>query len=167
VGELTRWTLVRHWGPTRRDHLRAFLDTMLTLPYDSMVAARWGEIQAYAQLRGRPRPVNDSWIAACCLVRDVPLSRSTPRTTSTSSTTRAFERSRDDRGAYAWLRQTWTAAHSYEPHDARPGIVHVRGSWALLAWTNASAAARPVRGLSHSSLIRSTPLGPAGQGIET
>lgn len=24
-----------------------------------------GELQAYAQLRGRPRPVNDAWIAAC------------------------------------------------------------------------------------------------------
>lgn len=32
-----------------------------------------GELQAYAQLRGRPRRVNDSWIAACCLVRDLPL----------------------------------------------------------------------------------------------
>lgn len=28
---------------------------------------------AYAEKRGRPRPVNDSWIAACCLVQDVPL----------------------------------------------------------------------------------------------
>ena len=45
----------------------------VTLLYDSLVAARWGEIQAYAQLRGRPRPANDSWIAAGCLVRDVPL----------------------------------------------------------------------------------------------
>jgi toxin FitB len=43
------------------------------LPYDRSVAARWGEIQAYAQLRGRPRPANDSWIAACCLVRGAPL----------------------------------------------------------------------------------------------
>ena len=42
-------------------------------PYDQRVAARWGEIQAYAQLRGRPRPANDCWIAACCLVRDLPL----------------------------------------------------------------------------------------------
>jgi toxin FitB len=73
IGELTKWTLVRHWGPIRRDHVRTFLDAMVTLPYDSLVAARWGEIQAYAQLRGRPRPANDSWIAACCLVRDVPL----------------------------------------------------------------------------------------------
>ena len=28
---------------------------------------------AYAQLRGRPGPANDSWIAACCLVRGLPL----------------------------------------------------------------------------------------------
>lgn len=25
------------------------------------------------QARGRPRPINDMWIAACCLVEDVPL----------------------------------------------------------------------------------------------
>ena len=30
-------------------------------------------IQAHARLRGRLRPVNDSWIAACCLVRELPL----------------------------------------------------------------------------------------------
>jgi predicted nucleic acid-binding protein len=24
-------------------------------------------------LRGRPRPVNDTWVAACCLVRELPL----------------------------------------------------------------------------------------------
>ena len=30
-------------------------------------------MQAHAERRGRPRPVNDTWIAACCLVRDLPL----------------------------------------------------------------------------------------------
>lgn len=53
--------------------MRAFLAGLVELLYDRRVAARWGEIQAYAQLRGRPRPTNDSWIAACCLVRDLPL----------------------------------------------------------------------------------------------
>jgi predicted nucleic acid-binding protein len=67
-GELTKWTLVRHWGT-----MRTFLAALVVLPYDQRVATRWGEIQAYAQLRGRPRPVNDSWIAACCLVRALPL----------------------------------------------------------------------------------------------
>jgi toxin FitB len=32
-----------------------------------------GKIQAHAQLRGRPRPVNDSWVTARWLVRDLPL----------------------------------------------------------------------------------------------
>jgi hypothetical protein len=53
--------------------MRTFLAALIVLPYDQHVATRWGEIHAYAQLRGRARPVNDSWIAACCLVRDLPL----------------------------------------------------------------------------------------------
>jgi len=32
-----------------------------------------GEIIAYADKRVRPRPINDSWIAACCLTYDLPL----------------------------------------------------------------------------------------------
>jgi predicted nucleic acid-binding protein len=73
LGELTKWTLVRRWGPRSMESMRGFLAGLLVLPYDRNVATRWGEIQAYAQLRGRPRPANDSWIAACCLVRDAPL----------------------------------------------------------------------------------------------
>ena len=73
VGELTKWTLVRHWGQRNVATMRDFLTQLLVLPYDRAVAARWGELQAGGQLRGRPRPVNDSWIAACCLVRDLPL----------------------------------------------------------------------------------------------
>jgi predicted nucleic acid-binding protein len=60
-------------GPTSIARLRSLLDGLLILPYDTRVAARWGELQAYAQLRGRPRPVNDTWIAACCLVRELAL----------------------------------------------------------------------------------------------
>jgi predicted nucleic acid-binding protein len=37
------------------------------------LARTWGEISAYAAKRGRPRPVNDTWIAACCLTFDLPL----------------------------------------------------------------------------------------------
>ena len=73
VGELTKWTLVRKWGPRNLQTMRTFLAGLVVLPYDRRVAVRWGEIQAYAQLRSRPRPTNDSWIAACCLVRDLPL----------------------------------------------------------------------------------------------
>jgi toxin FitB len=37
------------------------------------VATVWGTIAARAQGRGRPRPLNDSWIAACCIERGLPL----------------------------------------------------------------------------------------------
>ncbi|WP_433799098.1 type II toxin-antitoxin system VapC family toxin [Actinomycetospora sp. CA-084318] len=73
LGELTTWTLVRRWGPRRLAAMRRFLAALVVLPYDEAVAHRWGEIQAFARLRGRPRPANDTWIAACCLTRDVPL----------------------------------------------------------------------------------------------
>ena len=43
------------------------------LPFDEAVSIVWGHLQARAQLRGRPRPVNDAWIAACCIVHGVPL----------------------------------------------------------------------------------------------
>jgi predicted nucleic acid-binding protein len=33
----------------------------------------WGELSAAATQRGRPRPVNDTWAAACCLAYDLPL----------------------------------------------------------------------------------------------
>lgn len=72
-GELTKWTLVRHWGPRKRSTLDDFLAKVPVLPYGRRVARRWGELQAAAQLRGKPRPHNDTWIAACCLVRDLPL----------------------------------------------------------------------------------------------
>ena len=73
LGELTKWTLVRQWGPGRQSAFEEFLASVVVLPYSPGVARRWGELQAHAQLRGRPRPANDTWIAACCLVRDHPL----------------------------------------------------------------------------------------------
>jgi predicted nucleic acid-binding protein len=59
-------------GPPEPCRHAGFLSA-LVLPYDQRVAARWGDLQARAQLRGRPRPVNDTWIAARCLVRGLPL----------------------------------------------------------------------------------------------
>jgi toxin FitB len=73
VGELWKWTLVRQWGPQRAGGMQAFLSRVVVLPYSARVATMWGELQAHAQRRGRPRPANDTWIAACCLVRQLPL----------------------------------------------------------------------------------------------
>jgi predicted nucleic acid-binding protein len=73
LGELTRWAHLRNWGTPKRAGLATWLSTRPTLPYSDNVARMWGEISARATKRGRPRPHNDSWIAACCLNYGLPL----------------------------------------------------------------------------------------------
>jgi toxin FitB len=73
LGELTKWTVLRSWGPRRLADLAQWRSAVVLLPFDEAVATTWGQLQARAQHRGRPRPTNDSWIAACCLVDRLPL----------------------------------------------------------------------------------------------
>ncbi|WP_173157640.1 type II toxin-antitoxin system VapC family toxin [Phytohabitans suffuscus] len=73
LGELTKWTAIRSWGPQRRAALATWRRHVTVLKYDERVATTWDDLQARAQLRGRPRPVNDTWIAACCLAEGLPL----------------------------------------------------------------------------------------------
>jgi predicted nucleic acid-binding protein len=73
LGELTKWAEIRNWGPRRRDELASWLSGIPVLPGDEAVATVWGRLSAAAARRGRPRPVNDMWIAACCLAHEVPL----------------------------------------------------------------------------------------------
>lgn len=73
LGELAKWTVLRNWGPRRLADLASWRREVVLLPFDDAVATTWGELQARAQRRGRPRPVNDTWIAACCLVEGLPL----------------------------------------------------------------------------------------------
>jgi len=72
-GELNRWPNARSWGNPRRAALDAWLASRPVLPGTTGVGRKWGEIVAHADRRGRPRPVNDSWIAACCLAYGLPL----------------------------------------------------------------------------------------------
>jgi hypothetical protein len=37
------------------------------------VGYAWGQLAALTQQRGRPRPVNDMWIAAVSITHDIPL----------------------------------------------------------------------------------------------
>jgi toxin FitB len=73
LGELTKWTALRSWGPRKLAELAEWRTGIVLLPFDEAVATAWGHLQARAQQRGRPRPVNDSWIAACCVVDQLPL----------------------------------------------------------------------------------------------
>jgi predicted nucleic acid-binding protein len=73
AGELWRWALTRRWGGARRGGLELWLDETTILPAGLAVAKHWGELTASAQRRGRPRPLNDTWIAACCIEGGLPL----------------------------------------------------------------------------------------------
>jgi predicted nucleic acid-binding protein len=46
---------------------------VIVLPPHEDVARTWGQISAAAIQRGRPRPANDTWIAACALSFGLPL----------------------------------------------------------------------------------------------
>ena len=73
LGELTQWATFRDWGPRNRARLARWLASKAILPYSEDVARKWGELSGFALRRGRPRPANDTWIAACCLVYELPL----------------------------------------------------------------------------------------------
>ena len=73
LGELTKWAEIRHWGTRSRQALADWVSGMVVLPGNDAVAVSWGRLSAAATLRGRPRPVNDMWVAACCLTYDLPL----------------------------------------------------------------------------------------------
>jgi predicted nucleic acid-binding protein len=73
IGELTQWRRLRRWGPDNRARLDDWLADKPLIPGARGIAVLWGELSAAATQRGRPRPVNDTWVAACCLAYDLPL----------------------------------------------------------------------------------------------
>lgn len=73
IGELTQWTDLHNWGLRSRTKLDSWLAQVAELGYDHSVARTWGRLSAAARRRGRTPPVNDTWIAACCLASGLPL----------------------------------------------------------------------------------------------
>jgi hypothetical protein len=73
LGELTKWPEILHWGTRSRQALADWISGMLILPGNDAEAASLGGLPAAAPLGGRPPPVNDMWVAACCLTYDLPL----------------------------------------------------------------------------------------------
>jgi predicted nucleic acid-binding protein len=73
VGELWQWATTRSWGPRTREDLERWLGRVVVLNSDDATSRTWGRISVEARQRGRPRPANDSWIAACCLAHQFPL----------------------------------------------------------------------------------------------
>jgi len=73
AGELWKGALAKRWGGARRGGLDLWLARRRVIPAGVVTAKVWGEITAGAQRRGRPRPFNDTWIAACCIEGELPL----------------------------------------------------------------------------------------------
>ena len=73
VGELHKWALLWNWGQARLGGMELWLDEVPILSDGPGVARTWGGLAARAQRRGRKRPDNDTWIAACCIEGRLPL----------------------------------------------------------------------------------------------
>jgi toxin FitB len=73
AGELWKGALANQWGGARRGGLDLWLDQTTILSAGLRVAKIWAAITAETQRRGRPRPLNDSRIAACCIDGGLPL----------------------------------------------------------------------------------------------
>lgn len=73
IGELTKWLFARDVGQKRRALIGRWIEARSVLLGDVEVAERWGEMDAYALRRGRPRPANDTWIAAVALTHGLPV----------------------------------------------------------------------------------------------
>lgn len=71
--ELLQWTLLRNLGKQRQAEIRDWIAKNVFLPVSEAVTETHAELFAAAKLRGRPAPINDSWIAACCVSRRLPL----------------------------------------------------------------------------------------------
>jgi predicted nucleic acid-binding protein len=73
VGEFYKGAYEANWGANQINKMENWLRQCVVIPYDADVAQKWGLIQAEGKKKGRQIPQNDGWIAACCLIHDLPL----------------------------------------------------------------------------------------------
>ena len=73
VGEMTQWADIRSWSPGNQAALDSWLSDRVFLEGSPEVARTWGRLSADGRRRGRSHPINDTWIAACCLTEGLPL----------------------------------------------------------------------------------------------
>ena len=120
LGELSQWAELRQWGRRNRDALENWLGGVIILPYSEDVAWTWGRISAAAIQRGRARPANDTWIAACALTYGLPLA------TLNVKDFRGLRRTRGPQPDHPIVATTRRSAH--QPKGLWP-------SWAALSGT--------------------------------
>jgi tRNA(fMet)-specific endonuclease VapC len=67
LAELLRWPSIRGWGEAKTTEFHAELDKYAVIPFDRKICEHWSQIM---NLKGRPTPVADAWIAATALAYD-------------------------------------------------------------------------------------------------
>lgn len=73
VAEMTQWARLRDWAPCNYGALTEWLSGLVFLDATWETARTWGNLSADGRRRGRTRPINDTWISACCLSEGLPL----------------------------------------------------------------------------------------------
>ena len=73
VGELLYGALNSTKIKTNEKFVHKFLESSLVMQIDEKVAIRYARVRFDLKKKGNPIPENDIWIAAACLVLDVPL----------------------------------------------------------------------------------------------
>lgn len=59
--------------PSQQNDFEIFLSSMKIIECTSDVAIKYGAIHRFLRSKGSMIPINDIWIAACCIVADIPL----------------------------------------------------------------------------------------------
>jgi predicted nucleic acid-binding protein len=73
IGEMTQWAKLRGWAPNNEAGLLDWMSGLALLDSGWETARTWGALSADGRRRGRVHPINDTWIAACCLTEGLPL----------------------------------------------------------------------------------------------
>lgn len=75
IAELRLGVLVADDGPTRSRRLETLIraEALDPIPVDRSVAAAWATLRLALRDAGKRMPLNDSWIAATALARDMPV----------------------------------------------------------------------------------------------
>jgi predicted nucleic acid-binding protein len=73
VGELKVLALRSKWGLDKTRALEADIATCVVIPSDNRVVDQWAALHARFIGRLKGGGINDLWVAACCLVHDLPL----------------------------------------------------------------------------------------------
>lgn len=73
VGELKVGAIRAGLGEKRVDRLERAIGLCVVIPSDARVVEQWAAMRSKLMNRLKGEGINDLWVAACCLVHDLPL----------------------------------------------------------------------------------------------